>query len=108
MSDYHDARLTRRTRVAGQHSDFGESDVPNSADAVQRAVMDALRTAREPVRESVLHERVLTRGVDVSPEAFVQSVERLATLGHVHVSFERGTSVSDPAPFQPRYFRSVD
>ena len=70
--------------------------------------MDALRAAREPVRESVLYERVLTRGVDVRPEAFVQSVERLAALGHVHVSFDRDGSAHDPAPFQPRYFRPVD
>ena len=80
-------------------------------DAVTRLdsiVLDALRAAGEPVRESVLYERVEARGADASPARFLAALERLAELGHVHVAFDRELPVHDPEPFQARSWRVVE
>jgi hypothetical protein len=75
---------------------------------IEAAIMDALRTAREPVAEAVLYERVRTRGVSVAPGAFMDVAERLATEGQVHVAFEHELPTSPPPPFEARYYRVVE
>jgi hypothetical protein len=67
-------------------------------------VLEALRAAREPVREVVLHERVLALGADTDPEAFIGLLERLAAQGHVRVSVDHESVARDPDPFGPRYW----
>lgn len=75
---------------------------------VERLVLELLRAAREPVRESVLYERVQDRGQDVTPEFFLAVLERLATLGHLHVAVDHELSVRDPAPFEARFWHVVE
>lgn len=71
------------------------------------AVLEALRAAGAPVRESFLFERIRDRGNDVAPEVFLTALERLAELGHVHVAFDHETPSRDPEPFQARVWRVV-
>jgi len=75
---------------------------------VEAAIMDALRAAREPVAESVLYERVRSRGVSVAPGAFMDVAERLATEGHVHVAFEHELPATPPPPFEARFYRVIE
>ena len=75
---------------------------------VERLVLELLRAAREPVRESVLYERVQDRGQDVTPEFFLVILERLATLSHLHVAVDHELSVRDPAPFEARFWHVVE
>ena len=74
---------------------------------VEASVMAALRAAGEPVRESVLYERVRDRRGDVDPELLLAVLERLATTGHLHVVIENELPGRDPPPFQPRYWHVV-
>lgn len=76
--------------------------------ALDLRIMESLRAAREPLRESVLYERVNGREA-VGADLFLAALERLATLGHVRVSVEHDRPLQhDPEPFQPRYWRVVD
>jgi hypothetical protein len=77
------------------------------ADRVGGLAMEALRAAGEPVREAVLYERVLARGADLPPEAFIAVMERLATERHVRMSVEHDLPARDPAPFGPRFWTVV-
>lgn len=70
-------------------------------------VLDALRAAGQPVRESVLFERITARGADATPTRFLAALERLAELGHVHVAFDSELPPHDPEPFQARAWRVV-
>jgi len=78
------------------------------AEGVEATVMAALRRAGEPVRESVLFERVRDGHGDLSADAFLAVLERLGTLGHLHVRVEHDLPARDPAPFQPRYWHVVE
>jgi hypothetical protein len=71
------------------------------------AALEVLRGAGEPVREAALHERVVARGVDVGPAAFIAVLERLAAEGHLRVSFERDSTARDPEPFEARFWSVV-
>lgn len=64
-----------------------------------------LRAAGEPVREAVLHERVSRERPDVTPEALIVVLERLAAAGRLHVTVEHDLPARDPAPFAARYWR---
>lgn len=72
---------------------------------LDRAALAAMRAAGEPVRERVLFERA---GGDARPETFIAALERLASLGHAHVAFDRDAPGRDPEPFEPRMWRAVD
>ncbi len=69
--------------------------------------LEVLRDAGEPVREAALHERVVARGVDLEPAAFIAVLERLASEGHLRVSFEHDSTTRDPEPFEPRFWSVV-
>lgn len=72
-------------------------------------IMQRLRTAREPVLESVLYERVRAhRSGALAPDHFLAVLERLLTLGRIRVSVERESRVRAEPPFQARYYRSAD
>ncbi len=75
------------------------------ADPLGELVLAALREAHQPLRESVLYERVRERGAAVSPEEFVALAADLATLGRVRVTVEHDLPARDRAPFQPRFYR---
>jgi hypothetical protein len=75
--------------------------------AAGAVALEVLRDSGEPVREAALYERVTARGVEVAPPAFVAVLERLATEGHVRVSFEHDSTVRDPEPFEPRFWSLV-
>lgn len=75
--------------------------------AVGMAALEVLRGAGEPVREAALHERVVARGVDVEPAAFIAALERLAAEGHVRVFVEHDSTARDPEPFEPRFWSVV-
>ncbi|MFN8122314.1 MAG: hypothetical protein U0237_07780 [Thermoleophilia bacterium] len=42
------------------------------------------------------------------PETFSAALERLASLGHAHVAFDRDAPGRDPEPFEARMWRAVD
>jgi len=69
---------------------------------VHETVLQALRDAGEPVRESVLYERVLARGADLDPQAFIAVLEHMGTDGRLHVAFDHDSAIRDPEPFAPR------
>jgi hypothetical protein len=73
---------------------------------LEARIMDVLRSAREPVREAVLYERL---GADdrPSPERVIETLERMATLGHLRVAVERDRRAADPPPFEPRFWDVV-
>lgn len=75
---------------------------------VEQIVRDLLRQAREPVREAVLYERARDRGAEIGAEAFLDVLERLATLGHVRIAVEHDLPARDPAPFGPRFYYPAD
>ena len=76
--------------------------------AVGRSVVESLRRAREPVRESALYERVREQHAGLTPQAFLAALERLGTEGLLHVAVEHDRRADDPPPFQPRYWRVVE
>ena len=80
-------------------------------DAVTRLdsiVLDALRAAGEPVRESVLYERVNARGADASPARFLAALERLARLGPAHRALDPGAPRPHPRPVPAPSWRVVE
>ena len=73
------------------------------------AILAALHTAREPVREAVLYERVRER-VDhpPAPQHFIDTISHLAIEQHLAIAPDREPPLTpDPAPFQGRYYRLV-
>jgi hypothetical protein len=79
------------------------------SDDLERVVLAHLRGAHEPVREFALYDRVAADlGKAVTPDRFVDAMERLMTAGRVHVISDRDAFRPDPAPFQPRYYRLVE
>lgn len=79
--------------------------MPNPA--LEKAILEALRRAGEPVREAWLYERVRDGGLDVSPEAFLDAAARLEALGNLHLTVDHENPTGDPEPFQPRYLRVI-
>ena len=77
----------------------------DAADQTRGLILEALGEAHQPLRESVLYERVLERGAPVSAEEFVALASDLATLGLVRVTVEHDLPSHDPPPFQPRFYR---
>jgi hypothetical protein len=76
---------------------------------LERAVLEHLRGANEPVREFALYDRVAADlGQAVTPDLFIDAMERLMTAGRVHVIADRDAFRPDPAPFQPRYYRLME
>jgi hypothetical protein len=69
--------------------------------------MEVLRSAREPVREAVLYERLGAAGDRPSPERFIATLERMAALGHLRVAVDRDGRAADPPPFEPRFWDVV-
>ncbi len=85
-----------------------EEEGPSAAPDPEATLLDALRRAGEPVREAVLHERVVARGAELAPEETVALLERLAAEGHLRVSVAHDDRpVHDPEPFEPRLWRVV-
>ena len=64
-----------------------------------------LRAANEPVREVALYDRVSRERPDVTPEALISTLERLAAEGRLHVAVEHDLPARDAAPFAARYWR---
>ena len=81
--------------------------MPPPSHAAEATVLERLRAAGEPVRESVLYERVRSRHPDLEPEPFIAVLERLAALGRLHVAVDHDRAGRDPAPFQPRFWRVI-
>jgi hypothetical protein len=76
---------------------------------LSQVILDALRQAREPVREAILYERV-TGLVEPPPSAerFIAVVSHLVAEGRLRIDVEHELEVDDPAPFEPRYYRHLD
>jgi hypothetical protein len=76
---------------------------------LETLALNHLRESHEPVREYALYDRVAADAAgDVTPDAFVDAMERLMTAGRVHVIADRDSFRPDPTPFQPRYYRLVE
>lgn len=75
---------------------------------VERAVMGELRGAGEPVRESVLHERLRADGLDIAPDGLIAVLEHLAVQGHLRVSVEHELPTRENPPFEARWWRVVE
>lgn len=74
---------------------------------IEREVLDALRRAREPVREAFLYERLRASGIAIDAERFIAIAERLAVLGHLLMVPEHDLPSRDPPPFEPRYYHLI-
>jgi hypothetical protein len=98
------ARLAERARALRSELDPPD-DAASAMEPIRDVLMAALREARQPLRESVLYERVRERGAAVSPEEFVSLAHDLATLGLVRVAVEHDLPAHDPPPFEPRFYR---
>ena len=84
-------------------------DTSPMSEAVESCVLEHLRASHEPVREFSLYDRVAADlGAQVTPDRFIDALERLMTTGRVHVIADTDAVRPDPAPFQPRYYRLVE
>ena len=83
---------------------FPELDLP-----LREAIVGALRTAGEPVREAVLFERVADRVASPpTAEHFVATLAHLAVENHVAIAPDHDPPrTPDPAPFEGRYYRLI-
>lgn len=102
-----DARLARLADRARALRDelVAPGDAASAAEPIRDALLGALLEAHQPLRESVLYERVRERGAAVSPEEFVAQAYDLVTRGLVRVTVEHDLPSHDPPPFQPRFYR---
>ena len=98
------ARLVDRARALRDEL-VPPDDAPSAAEPIRGALLGALREAHQPLRESVLYERVRERGAAVSPDEFVALAYDLVTRGLVRVAVEHDLPSHDPPPFQPRFYR---
>jgi hypothetical protein len=69
---------------------------------VAREILDHLGTAREPVREDVLHERM---ALSVDPARFIGVLEQLLSTGQVGMHVDHDPPVTLPRPKDPFGFR---
>ncbi len=76
--------------------------------ALEARILTALRASHAPLREGVLYERVARGDDTLSPDRFLATLERLATLGHLRVAVEHEPRGRETPPFQPRFWRVVD
>jgi hypothetical protein len=98
------ARLVDRARALRDEL-VPPDDAANPAEPIRDALLSALREAHQPLRESVLYDRVRERGAAVSPDEFVAQAYDLVTRGLVRVAVEHDLPSHDPPPFQPRFYR---
>ena len=98
------ARLADRARALRDDL-IAPDDAESAAEPIRDALLGALREAHQPLRESVLYERVRERGAAVSPDEFVALAYDLVTRGLVRVAVEHDLPSHDPPPFQPRFYR---
>lgn len=75
---------------------------------LETLITSSLRAAGGPLREVVLYDRVSRGRADLTPEHFLSTLGRLATLGHLGMSVEHNRPVVDVEPFQPRFWRVID
>ncbi|WP_217915137.1 hypothetical protein [Miltoncostaea marina] len=75
---------------------------------VEATLVELLRRAGGPVREAALYERARSRHDGLSAALYLAALERLATLGHLHVAVEHDFRANDPEPFGPRFWRVVE
>jgi hypothetical protein len=71
---------------------------------VVELVLQALDEAHQPLRESVLYERVVHRGAALTPDEFVALASEMATRGLVRLSVEHDLPAHDLDPFGPRFY----
>ncbi len=73
------------------------------------AIVAALRSANEPVREAALYERVSARiSESASEEHFLDTAAHLAVEGHLTIVLDQeDTGLRDAAPFGARFYRLV-
>jgi hypothetical protein len=71
---------------------------------VAELVLQALDEAHQPLRESVLYERVVQRGAALTADEFVALASEMATRGLVRMSVEHDLPARDPDPFGPRFY----
>jgi hypothetical protein len=74
----------------------------------EELMLRALDEAHQPLRESVLYERVTHRGAALTPDEFVALASEMATRGLVRLSVEHDLPSHDPEPFGPRFYRPAD
>jgi hypothetical protein len=98
------ARLAERARTLRSELDPPD-DAESATEPVRDVLLAALREAHQPLRESVLYERVRERGAAVAPDEFVAVAYDLVTRGLVRVAVEHDLPSRDPPPFQPRFYR---
>jgi adenylosuccinate lyase len=104
----HADRVMERLRqlVPGepQHS---PAAAPRTDDALRDAILSALVTAREPIREAVLFQRVGGRvRTTPSPDHFLDTLRHLAVEGHVGIVPDHDAPrIPDPPPFAGRFYR---
>jgi hypothetical protein len=79
-----------------------------STPELENLITTSLRAAGGPLREVVLYDRVTRGRADITPEQFLGTLGRLATLGHLGMSVEHNRPVVDIDPFQPRFWRVID
>lgn len=84
------------------------SDVSERYTELEAGILAALRAAHAPLREVVLYERVSRNADGLTPERFLATLERLATLGHLRVWTEHDQLGRVAEPFEPRVWRVVD
>ena len=79
-------------------------DVP-----LRSAIIAALRSAGEPVRESTLYERVAGKMVDrPTPKHFIATLTHLAIEHHVSIAPDHEPPPTpEPVPFERRYYRLI-
>ena len=87
----------------------GHRGAPRQDTELREAIIDALRSAQEPVREAALYERIATRVADgPSEEHFLDTAAHLAVEGHLTIVLDHEESgYRDPAPFLARFYRLV-
>jgi hypothetical protein len=86
-----------------------ERSAPRQDTELREAIIDALRSADEPVREAALYQRIAARVAD-SPteEHFLDTAAHLAVEGHLTVVIDHEeTGRRDPAPFDARFYHLV-
>jgi adenylosuccinate lyase len=76
---------------------------------LRSAIIAALRTAGEPVREAVLFERVSGRSAEpLTPTHFIAVLTHLTVEHHVAITPDHEPPLTpDPEPFEPRFYRLI-
>jgi adenylosuccinate lyase len=108
-----DTAMARLTPLERPTDDVAPAPPPRRSPELDHplrdAILAALHTAREPVRESALYERICARvSHPPTPQHFVDTLSHLAVEQHVAIAPDHEPPrTPDPAPFQPRYYRLI-